>query len=344
MSEQNDSKLPVHCKVCVTTVLRLCYVLLLTVTVSLHAQQVERVMPATISLRAPDTLLLPSVLDEAVGLAFVMSGRYAYIPMATRDSIMNARKSEKLTAAQTAAEVGATSMAFITVARLVNLLRVEIVLMSGPDYKQRQTGIGYASMRHARVGTDAPSLQPALLLAAQRAVMNVAKDSSLYLGLQKDLRARPATLYGVSGIAFQQDSTIWPLWQLFDENTVVSYDMVQSIVHRLHDVDSLAVIDIETRDSMYAMARLYLVENDRSITGGEIRIFVGFDVSHVITGTFARVKEGARLTLFASHIDRSGSLTVLRSATRLIRKDTKDAMREAITVCIDELFPRSSGK
>lgn len=340
MSEQNDSKLPEHCKVGVTAVLRLCYVLLLTVTVSLHAQQPERVMPGMINLRAPDSLLPMPVLDEAVGLAFVMSGRYAYIPMATRDSIVTARKGEKWTAAQTAVEVGATSMAFVTVARFVNLIRVEIVLMSGPDYKQRQTGVGYASMRHARVGSDAPNVQPALLLAAQRAVMKLAKDPSLYSGVQKDLRAVPATMYGVSGIAFQQDSTIWPLWQLFDENTVVSYDMVQTIVHRLHDVDSLTVIDIETRDSMYAMGRLYLVENDRAITGNEIRIFLGFDVSHVITGTFARVKEGARLTLFASNVDPSGSLTVARSATRIVKKDTKDSMREAVTACVDELFPR----
>jgi len=340
MSEQNDSKLPVHCKVGVTAVLRLCYVFLLTVTVTLHAQSQERVMPGMINLRTPDSLLSTPVMDRAVGLAFVMSERFAYIPMATRDSIVTARHGEKWTAAQTAAEVGATAMAFVTVARFVNLIRVEIVLMSGPDYKQRQTGVGYASIRHALVGSEVPSVQPALLLAAQRAVMHVTKDTSLYAGLQKDLRARPATMYSVSGINFLQDSLIPPIWQLFDENTVVSYDMVQTIVHRLHDIDSLTVIDIETRDSMYAKGKLYLVENDRAITGSEIRILIGFDVSHVITGTFARVKEGARLTLFASHVDLSGSLTVSRSATRLVKKDTKEAMREAVTACVDELFPR----
>ncbi|RPI65915.1 MAG: hypothetical protein EHM43_12070, partial [Ignavibacteriae bacterium] len=116
-------------------------------------------MPGMINLRTPDSLLSTPVMDRAVGLAFVMSERFAYIPMATRDSIVTARHGEKWTAAQTAAEVGATAMAFVTVARFVNLIRVEIVLMSGPDYKQRQTGVGYASIRHALVGSEVPSVQ-----------------------------------------------------------------------------------------------------------------------------------------------------------------------------------------
>lgn len=338
MNEQNDSKLPAHCKVCVATLLRFCYVLLACVTVSLHGQTMEQIMPATITAKTPDTLLTPAIMDEATGLALTMTGRYAYIPTAIRDSILLTKNGKEWSAAYAATELGATSIVYVGVSRLVNLIRVELTIVSGPEFKNKQTGVGYASMRHAVVGSEKPSLQPTLLLATQRAVIEALRLPTAYDALQEDLRARPATLYGVSGIAFRQDSSITPMWQLFDENTVVSYDMAQTIVHHLHDHDSLVVVDIETRDTMYAMGRLYLVENDRAISRTELRILRGFDVAHVITGTFERVPEGGRLTLYASHIDRAISFTVNRSATRLVTKDTVEAMREAVMACIDELF------
>lgn len=339
VSEQNASKLPAHFKVGVAALLCLCYAFLCSVTVPLHGQDLDRVMPAVITNKLNDSLLTTALIDEAAGLALTMTGRYAYIPVAVRDSVLLSKNGKEWSAAYAAKEIGANTIAYVSVSRIINLIRVELTLMSGRDYTVKQTGVGYASMRHAVMGTERPALQPALLLASQRAVLEAVRQPDIYASLQSDLRARPATLYGVSGIAFRQDSSIMPMWQLFDENTVVSYDMAQTIVHRLHDRDSLVVVDIETRDTMYAMGRLFLVENDRAISRTELRILRGFDIANVITGTFERVPEGGRLTLYASHVDRAISFTVNRSATRTITTDSVEAMRDAVNACIDELFP-----
>ncbi|WP_410969021.1 hypothetical protein, partial [Salmonella sp. SAL4444] len=78
-----------------------------------------------------------------------------------------------------------------------------------------------------------------------------------------------------------------------------SYAVVLDIIRTVLDNPHYVVYDMDTRDSVYALNGLYLIENYSAPSTLELQILERFDVNNYITGAFYREVDG-RATLSMS--------------------------------------------
>ncbi len=283
-----------------------------------------------------DQAVSASKVEAGLALALDLTARFEYVPSAVRDSLIADQTADPVTTLQAAEIVGADIAAFAQCIRLANLVRAEITLRAGDSLATEQRGVGYAAIRH--YNDSGVVADPAILTALQRALCRALEDDSLYAGAPDDLRVFPSTLIGIGGIAFENDSAITTRWNLFEDRTVVSYDMAINLVHELQSAPYLTVVDLDTRDSMFAMGGLMLIENDRPVSNSELRILRLFDVHHIITGAFTRDQKGALLRLHWCRIEPDGRYTIERSAERRVMEDSAVQAREAVLEAVREII------
>jgi len=302
--------------------------------IPLKAAQGPRVMPVQISVDSADTLLGAFKVEAGLALAFDLSHRYSYITSWERDSLLGGGGTTR-TALEAARELDASVLAFCSTSRIGQLVRTELSLRTGESFDDLSTGVGYAVIRYENDSTFIAD--PAILASQQRALCSALRDSSLYLDAGKGLDVRPTTLMAVGGIAFENDSAIAPFWSLFENRTVVSFDVAATIVNGLQGRAEYTMIDVETRDEMYAKAGMLLVENDRASSFSDMRILRLFEVELIVTGSFERIVGGAKLTLQLRRIEPDGRYTVLGTSSQLVTADSLLELRKATSEALRQL-------
>lgn len=305
---------------------------------SMVGQPLTKVMPGTINFDRSDSVLSGSSIDAALALSLELTGRYVYVPVAIRDSVLATQNGGQHTIISAARSVGAAVIVFITVSRIVNLVRAEIVFATGSDFSSRVSGIGYSTIRYMKEGTDVPIAEPSVLSALQRAIAIALADREIYAQADTNVRVYPTQLLSVGGVEYVSPPPDLSQWQLFKEKTVSSYDLAQHIVFYFTDNPDYTILDIDTRDTMFATAGFYLIANDRPVTSSEIQVLRLFEVSALIVGSLERTTKGARLTLMHCRINDNDTYTSLRSAFADITEDTKGAFHAAISECLGKLF------
>jgi len=300
-----------------------------------QAQKLPSVMPARIVDDSTDAAVTATKVEAGLALAFDLTERFEYVPSTLRDSLVALRTSEPVTTLQAAEIVQAQIAVFASCVRVANLVRAEVTLRSGDSLETERRGVGYAAIRH--YNDSGVVADPAILTALQRALCEALQEPDLYAGAPTDLRTGPTTLVGIGGIAFENDSTVVPHWNLFEDRTVVSFDLAINLVHELQSSPALTVVDLDTRDSMFAMGGMLLIENDRPVSNFELRILRLFDVHQIITGSFVRDAKGAILTLQWCRIEPDGRYTVERTAQRRVDEDSAVTAREAMLACTADL-------
>jgi hypothetical protein len=219
----------------------------------------------------------------------------------------------------------------------VNLVRTEITWVDSSAFERSRAHAGLAAIRfETNQGLVA---DPAILASQQRALMKIFEDTTLYADLDTGLNTLPAHVVSVGGIVFESDSTIDPPWDLFRGSTLVSFDLVQTVVHELQNRPYLTIVDIETRDSMYALAGLLMVVNNRPVANTELRILRLFSIDRIVIGKFKRTLEGATLSLQWCSVGEDGAYTILSTSTALVAADTVSDVRGAIVECLAALLP-----
>ncbi len=301
------------------------------------AEDRVRVMAAVIADDSTDASVTATKIEAGLSLAMDLTERYLYLPTVVRDSLVRERTAEPVTTLQAVSITGAQMAIFARCIRIANLVRAEIALRSGTDLETEQIGVGYAAIQHVR--DSVVVADPAILAALQRALCQALSDPLLFDSAPKDLRVVPTTLVSIGGIEFTNHADL-PLWSIFEDRTVVSYDLAINLVHALHERSSLTVIDLDTRDSMYALGGLYLVENDRPVSNSELRILRLFDVQTVVTGSLTRDEQGAVLRLHWCRIEPDGRYTVQETATLRVASDSLTDLRRLVLECASELGPR----
>jgi len=311
--------------------------LCLLVALPALAQDLPVVMPAQIVDDSTDPAITATKLEAGLALALDLTERFAYVPAVVRDSLIAARTTDPVTTLQAAEIVEADVAVFANCIRVANLVRGEVTLRSGDSLKTEQRGVGYAAIRH--YSDSGVVADPAILTSLQRALCVALQNDSLYTSAPNDLQVVPTTLVAIGGISFENDSSIAPHWNLFDDRTVVSYDMVINLVHELQASPLLTIVDLDTRDSMFAMGGMLLIENDRPVSNTELRILRLFDVQHIITGSFTRDRQGALLRLHWCRIEADGRYTIERTAEQRVTEDSAVKAREAVLEAAREVVP-----
>lgn len=285
-----------------------------------------------------DAAVTSGKVEAAMALAASLSERYRYASTFTRDSIVRAERPNGtgITVMEAADILRAQYVAFLSVRRLQHIVRAEVVLRNVHKPADDDRGIGYAALHFHHVD-ESVLADPAILSAVQQAMAVALNDSAMFALVDSGMRARPTMLTAVGGITFENDPTLLP-WDLFKERVTASYDMVETIVHEMLASDKFTVIDVETRDTLYALFGLHMIENYSPVTAIELSFLHDFDVTRLITGTVRRTLQGASLRLALNRVDANGRYTELHSTTQVVADDTKDAIRKAVVQAVMKLL------
>lgn len=309
----------------------------------LSSAQTGRVMIAEIKTDSSDPSIRASKVEAGFALACELTGQFQLIPSEVRDSFMLASGNSQLTAADVARGLNATGIAYLFTARIGNLVRSDVLLAVGAQYDMRVTGIGYAAIRHADSGRRVAD--PAILASQQRA-LSVAlrdtalyaalRDTALYAGADSTLNVRPTVPVVVGGVEFFERQGMVP-WTLINEKIAASYDAVLITVQALQQNPRITAVDMETRDSIYALAKMYLTENYNPVSATELGTLRAFDIRHLVVGSVTRVQGGAELVMSLNWIDDDGSYAPLSSTKRMLTVDSKDMLRDMVLDAVKEL-------
>lgn len=298
------------------------------------------VMAGKVSCDSADPSVTITKVEAGLALAVRATQQYRYLPTSHRDSIVNQMSEDVVSFADVAQIADASAICFARTRRFVNLVRTEITWVDSTSFERSRADAGLASIRFEN--EEGLVADPAILASQQRALMKIFGDTALYADLDTGLNTLPAHVVGIGGIVFETDSTIEPPWDLFRGATLVSYDLAQTVVHELQNRPYLTIVDIETRDSMYALGGLLLVVNDRPVANTELRIMRLFAIDHLVIGTFKRTANGANLSLQWCTVNEDGSYTVLDTSTAFVAEDTVSDVRGAIVECLATLLPLTS--
>lgn len=321
--------------------LRISVVLYLAITVVISvsasaASDTPCIMIGSLTSDKTDTLITQGKMEASVYLAFDLAKQRLAGRTEIDSAIRKLAIDSSATLEQAARAVGCSSILFMRTSRFARLVRTEISIASASNSEPQRTGVGYGSITYARSDTELVA-DPAILASTQRALHAVLRTDPRFDTLSSELRIVPADLIAVSGIAYLDDVGL-PPWQIFTERTVTSFDVVQTIVGTLQSVDSLVVVDIETRDQMFEKAGFYMAENDRATSDIEMRVLRGFDIGKMITGTLSHTKDGVVLQLFNTVLLANGTYQVVGSAQCKVADDTKTDLREAVVSATNKLF------
>jgi len=294
-----------------------------------------KVMIAEIKTDSSDASISPAKVEVGFALACELTGQFQLIPSFVRDSfLISAPTGAQLTALDVAKGLDATGIAYLFTARIGNLVRSDVLLAVGERYDLRAAGTGYAAIRHA--DGKRRIADPAILASEQRALCDALHDTALYAGADSVFNVRPTVPVVVGSIEFIEGAGMVP-WTLIKEKISASYDAVLVSVEALQNNPGITAVDMETRDSIYALAKMYLTENYNPVSKTELGTLRAFDIRHIVVGTVTRVQGGASLTMSLNWIGDDGSYAPLSTATRMLTVDSKQMLRDMVAEAVKEL-------
>ncbi|MFC2131127.1 hypothetical protein ACFLSQ_06805 [Bacteroidota bacterium] len=269
----------------------------------------------------------PLKIEAAINLAAMLSGKYYLIPFQIRDSVANYLSGQgvKPLLNVLADTLRADKILFLNLSRIHNMLRMEISSVDTRTPDNKTTGEGYALI-HYMEGENKPLFDPSLLEAAQRALAVAVNDSNLYADTESDFRIYPVETMVVGGIEYIDNPNYLPKWEIFDNQVISSYDAVESIFKEAKDSPRFVVYDIPTRDTIFALFNMYIVENYRPPSVHEIEALDKFLIKNYISGKITKFKQDAEIELTLHKII-NGRLKFVRSEKGILDKDDIDGFR-----------------
>ncbi len=272
-------------------------------------------------------------VDPAFALAMFASNKYRSISFAERDSVLTLLQKENhdVTASLLASHLGAQQIAFITINRLQNILRVSLACRYGPNYAELREGIGYALLKYRKGSEDSILYDPSLLIAIQRAFAAAQGDSMMYRKAEMDLRVYPAQLLAPTHLEIKQKVETTSL--LFNpmQKPVVAYDAMQTIFLAAKDHPLYVPLDVDTRDSVYALANLYDVENANPPNVLELKVLYQLDIRQCIMSELTlETRDDIVLKMKFCEIMPDGNLRLLREEKTMLAGDKVSDLQKAL--------------
>jgi len=271
-------------------------------------------------------------VEAGLALAVELTEKYILISGKEADSISKTLPNNvaSVTALTMANATKASKILFVRVDRLENVIRAEIQLAHAPDFKQKTTGVGFALIRYRTEKKNEQVLDPALLLAFQRAFAVAIADSTVYAQQKGSLEAYPAPPLVIGGLQYINNTSLVP-WVMFQKTEVQAFDAVLTIFDVAKDSKNFVCFDADTRDSIFALFHLHMLENNNAPSVEELDALYKLEVRRYITGTVERTDSGAHITLSLSSITEGGRLTQLQSLEDDIDEDNIMKFREKLS-------------
>lgn len=307
----------------------------------------------------------PAKMEAGCALALHLSGRYALFPTEKVDSVAkeiiaaeaaavgatsgavagaasgaatgaasgatagSVDSMSPISSKRVATTIGARGILFVRFDRLENIIRAEVRIVWDSGYTRTTTGRGFALIRYRSEKMNEVVSDPAMLTALQRALCVAMGDSALYSSGEGIYRVKPAPTLVPGGMVFTSNGSYSP-WIVFDKHTVAAYDAVVNVFDTLKNSQDVVCFDIDTRDSVYALFRLFLIENDALPSTNELDALQRLEVSYYITGSCTRTERGAEISLSLARINTGGTYTVLRTVQSELMDDTIVQFRRVV--------------
>lgn len=266
-----------------------------------------------------------NVADVVFANLAKQSGRLHWVPAEQRDSAIaqGANTPESLIKAAKA-KYGAA----VVVSVVENVLRADVSLVRG---NERRRHIAYSTIRYRDGVTGNKLRAPSLLEACGQALAQASGDSSLLQAYP------PQKLMAVASIAMPE-AIAAEKPKIFESRIPVSFELVTYLTELLLTSKSAAVLDIDTRDTLYGRSNLYFVENYQDPTSLELSILSSIGVERVISGKMLpSIGGGTRLELTMSSLSKDQVGTIAKVQT-VIAEDDKKSLLEAAKNALTELL------
>ncbi len=279
------------------------------------------VMIADIELSNSLRGLSETKIEAAANLALRASEGFFLIPREVRDSVLSSLKAagKAPTIINAASELNASRVLFIKINRLDNILRVDILSALNRDSLIKRSGKGYAALRLRSEKDSSILYDPALLAAFQRAFAD-AEDSSMFKNAEGILEVYPAKTIVIGSIYYKNEKGPgW--WNVFKDKIAGSYEAVETIFSEAVKHENYVVYDIPTRDSLYALFKMYLIENYNPMSAAEIEALSRLDVDCFITGSLKGKGTTAELELSLYEYS-DNDYHLIRSEKALLEEDS----------------------
>lgn len=295
-------------------------------------------LPANFELPEKNNNISAIKVDLAFDFAFRLLDEANYMNIKIRDSIASelfelGLSTQVLHVAQ---KLNAQKLLFARVNVIENIIRTDINIVDVRDTSMKSEGFGYALVSHFDALTDEKIYDPALLTSIQRALAVALKDSLLFADKTRGFEVYPAPTLVIGGIFYAQDGTQSD-WDLFKNHVVSSFTAVESIFESLYKHKNYVVYDMATRDSVYALFRLYGVENYTAPSQYELSVLEQVGVDYFITGSIERVEQGAKVRLGLYAI-RRGSLAFIKERDGILDSDSMDKYKMLMRQLASELL------
>lgn len=292
---------------------------------STYALSVERSRVAVSSITfgpEAENKISTNKVEAAFNLLSVLSEKYAYIDQYETHSIINDLRDSVKTPSndQIMQALNLSRVYSLHINILANMLSVYVSYQDVAT-GAKSGGMGYASIKYYKVADNTALYDPALLRAMQRAFAVAEKDSLLFTHNDSAFYAYPAPTVVISGIEFIDDKSLIN-WGLFDNQEVSSYFIIESAFDTLKYEENLVLYDTETRDSLYYFYGLSIPENHKAASNDEFYCLSKHEVNYVISGSFSRIEEGAKLIFTLSEV-KGDTITFISKVEEVINEDSK---------------------
>jgi hypothetical protein len=262
--------------------------------------------------------------EYALNFASIISDKIDLIPNKMRDSIA-IQTPDILSVAKS---LSADYIVFSKINAFNYLIRTDITLVSIKDTTKRLLGVGYANAKYKDEDTGETVYDPAILSSLQRALADALRDSAMFVLPEKGMEIFPAPTLVMGSIYYVEDHSL-PDWNLFESKVVSSFDAVETILETAMKSPKFVTVDTETRDSIFAMNNLYIIENYSATSQHELLALYKMGIDYYISGTFKRIPIGAKLELFLYKFE-NGELVVKDSDSQIVSDDNIEKLRDAV--------------
>jgi len=280
----------------------------------------------------------PYKLELALNfLSILKKDEVALIPSIVRDSLIkkNQELNNRINLVNVGLELEADYLIFTRVNALKNLVRTDITLINIQDTSKVLKGYGYSSANYKN-DKDELIYDPAILSSLQRALALAFNDSTMFVDSAKGFINKPAPLLAIGGIYFADDDNL-PQWYIFDKKVVNSYDALETIFETAYKNTNYITIDTDTRDTIYNLNNLFVVENYNAPSEYELMALYKMGVEYYISGVLKRNEDGSLLELYLYKFE-NGVMQSINSATEIIPDDSILLLRESLKYLTEKIL------
>ena len=272
-----------------------------------------------------DTSLFPAEkIHSAINFITMLNDDYELIADSVVTEAMQKIK-QPFTAFDIAREIRADRIFIIKVEQLMNVLKAEIIVANPLKTDSAKVSEGFAPLHLFNKNTHAPLYDPALLVALQRAFAVSENDSLMFRFQNEPFDVKPAPNLVICGLEFV-NNPVFSHWEIFNNPLITSYEYAELIFEAINRTKNWVVFDIDSRDAIYAMFNLFLIENHIAPSINELSALKNFGVFHFITGRVERNRDNVVFTLslhqiLETEVIGTGEVVEIKSVSGTLHKN-----------------------